>query len=117
MEYEKRAIVEARQYDGPKLNLVHEQLGEQTANAGDWLLGTERGRIEVVSNEKFLREWKAYSPTEAEDELAAAKSAVTALEAKLAAAEANGTGLEEQLALLEKEKAEAQAAIQAALAK
>jgi septal ring factor EnvC (AmiA/AmiB activator) len=56
-KFQKVVIVEARKYDGPRLTVVHDQLGDQTANAGDYLAGNERGKIEVIAAAKFEAEY------------------------------------------------------------
>lgn len=51
--------VEARKYMGPaSLSVVHDVKGQQTAKKGDWLLGSEKGKIEVVSDLDFQRDYE-----------------------------------------------------------
>lgn len=64
--YRKIEIVEAVQYEGTPLAVIHEQLGEQRAETGDWLLGTKRGKIRVVKAQQFQAEYEPYKPTPAE---------------------------------------------------
>jgi len=64
--YRKIEIVEAVQYEGTPLSVIHYQLGEQQAHTGDWLLGTKRGKIRVVGAAEFKAEYEPYTPTAAE---------------------------------------------------
>lgn len=50
--------VEARKYEGPRLTVVNDELGEQFANSGDYLVGTERGKIQVIPAAKFEAEFR-----------------------------------------------------------
>lgn len=59
-KFRKVEIVEARRYDGPRLTVVHDELGEQTAVKGDYLLGSERGKIRVMPAAKFEAEYEPY---------------------------------------------------------
>ena len=43
---------------------MHDHLGEQKAQPGDWLLGTERGKIRVMSAKQFEAEFKPYAETD-----------------------------------------------------
>jgi hypothetical protein len=46
--------VEARKYLGPaSLTVIHDLKGEQRAKKGDWLVGNEKGKIEVVTDTEF----------------------------------------------------------------
>ena len=55
----KVADVYARQWQGPQtLNVVHHHKGEQTAKKGDWLVGSERGLVEVVKDVDFQRDYE-----------------------------------------------------------
>jgi hypothetical protein len=88
-QFQRIDVVEARQYDGPRLTVVSESLGEQTANAGDWLLGSEKGRVTVKSAAAFESEgWKLYSATPQDDEIAVLSKAVESLKADKATLEA-----------------------------
>lgn len=91
--------VEARQHEGPRLNVVSDAKGQQVAEKGDWLVGSERGKITVVSNADFTSGYVPYSPTAADDELAKAKS-------DLAASNASNADLGTQVASLEKQVAD-----------
>ncbi len=74
--YRKVEIVEAVKYEGAPLTVIHDQLGEQQARRGDWLLGTERGKIRVITAKQFAAEYEPYTTTPAEAKaLAAAKAA------------------------------------------
>jgi hypothetical protein len=64
--YRRTEIVEAEQYDGPDLIVMHDQLGEQHAHKGDWLLGKERGHIQVMTDERFKADFAPYTATAAE---------------------------------------------------
>ena len=58
----RRKVVEvyARKWEGPgTLNVVHDVKGHQTAKKGDWLVGHEKGLIEVVKDEEFQRDFEA----------------------------------------------------------
>lgn len=81
--FRKIETVEARQYDGPRLVVIHDKLGEQTAVAGDWLLGTERGKIEVVSREKFATEFIPFDAEVEEPEVLALKAVVVSLQKQI----------------------------------
>jgi hypothetical protein len=55
----RRKVVEvyARKWEGPgTLNVVHDVKGQQTAKKGDWLVGHEKGLIEVVKDVDFQRD-------------------------------------------------------------
>lgn len=59
MQYQRKALtVEARVYDGPKLVVVSDEKGQQTANAGDYLVGSERGKITVVAKADFEKDFE-----------------------------------------------------------
>lgn len=59
MLYQRKALtVEARVYDGPKLTVVSDEKGSQTANSGDYLVGTERGKVTVVSKADFEKDFE-----------------------------------------------------------
>ena len=106
-KYQKLVIVEARKYEGPKLTVIHDVLGEQTANDGDYLLGNERGKIKVVTAEKFTADYVPCEERFADDtekglaviteELAAAKAQTDALAAQLVAEKRHSDELEAQL--------------------
>lgn len=81
--FRKIETVEARQYDGPRLVVIHDKLGEQTAVTGDWLLGTERGKIEVVSREKFAAEFIPFDAEVEEPEVLALQAVVTSLQKQI----------------------------------
>lgn len=52
--------VEARKYEGTaSLTVMHDVKGEQRAKAGDWLVGNEKGQIEVVKDADFQRDYEA----------------------------------------------------------
>jgi len=58
MLYQRKALtVEARVYDGPKLTVVSDEKGSQIANSGDYLVGTERGKVTVVSKADFEKDF------------------------------------------------------------
>lgn len=55
----KAAEVEARKYMGPAtLSVVHDFKGQQSAKKGDWLVGNEKGQIEVVTDADFQRDYE-----------------------------------------------------------
>lgn len=57
--YQRKALtVEARVYDGPKLVVISDEKGQQTANAGDYLVGSERGKITVVAKADFEKDFE-----------------------------------------------------------
>lgn len=74
MQYQKLTIVEAREYDGPKLTVVNDAQGEQIANKGDYLLGSERGKISVMSKGAFEEQYSPYTPTAEADALKASQA-------------------------------------------
>jgi hypothetical protein len=58
--YQRKALtVEARVYDGPKLTVVSDEKGIQTANPGDYLIGTERGKVTVMTKADFEKDYEA----------------------------------------------------------
>ncbi|HEY2859019.1 MAG TPA: hypothetical protein VGJ21_11425 [Terracidiphilus sp.] len=95
--YQKIETVEAEQYEGPPLTVVNDQLGEQKAASGDWLLGTEKGKIRVITAKQFEEEFRPYSKTPADDELAEAKAEIVALKAQIASMEASGVAMAKTL--------------------
>jgi hypothetical protein len=108
MLYQKIDKVEARQYDGPKITVVNDALGEQTAQSGDWLLGTERGKIRVVSNAAFQADYTPYSETPADDQVKVLEATIDQLKAEkdgvgsdYLAAVRRSTTLDEQLTILQ----------------
>lgn len=51
--------VEARKYMGPaNLSVMHDFKGQQSAKKGDWLVGNEKGKIEVVSDADFQQQYE-----------------------------------------------------------
>jgi len=98
-EYIRKEIVEARQYEGPRITVVSDQFGEQAAVSGDWLVGTERGKVHVVSAADFAA-YTAYTPTAEDEALKAAQAEIDDLKAKNEALTAAEVGLQEQLALV-----------------
>lgn len=55
----KQRTVEAVVYEADMpLRVVSHEKGEQTANKGDYLIGNERGKITVVSEEAFLADYE-----------------------------------------------------------
>jgi hypothetical protein len=106
-KFQRVQIVEARKYEGPRLTVVHDSLGEQTANPGDYLVGSERGQIKVVSAAKFEAEYVpcvegAEDPEKAiavlNSELAMAKGEAAQLDIDLAAEKDKTVELEAELA-------------------
>lgn len=83
-QFIKKEIVEARQYSGPRLKVVNDQLGEQTAENGDYLLGSERGKISVVSKATFEKDYEPYTPTADDEKTAAQADAIETLKGQLA---------------------------------
>jgi hypothetical protein len=54
----KVTTVEARVYDGPTLTVISDDKGEQRASKGDYLLGTEPGKVTVMTAVDFEREFE-----------------------------------------------------------
>jgi len=95
MKYQKIDVIDARQHDGLKVLVVSDTLGEQVANTGDWLLGTERGKVTVKSDAQFKAEgWKPYSETPADDQVKADEAALAEVKAQLASEQQAKTNLE-----------------------
>lgn len=99
--YQKVETVEARQYDGPKITVVSDKLGEQTAVAGDYLVGTERGKVTVVSKATFEAEYEAYTPTPDAEKLAASEAQAADLQKQLDVANASVVSISTRTAELE----------------
>lgn len=98
----KAETVEARQYEGDSsLTVVHYQKGEQVAQKGDWLVGSERGCIYVVPDDEFQTKFVAYSPTLTDDQLKAANAQVAALTAQVASVQQSLNEAQAQAATLQ----------------
>jgi septal ring factor EnvC (AmiA/AmiB activator) len=84
--YRKVEIVDAEKYEGAPLTVMHDHLGEQKALPGDWLLGTERGKIRVMSAKQFEAEFVPYTDEEPGKKHAAAahKNEIGDLQAQIA---------------------------------
>lgn len=116
-QYQRIQVVEARQYDGPNLTVVSDALGEQRAHKGDWLLGSEKGKITVKSAADFVSEgWAPYSATPQDDEIKAQAEALSVLKAsvsdltsKLSAASGSNDTLTAQVASLTSKAVDADA--------
>lgn len=78
-QFRKVDIVDARQYSGPALKVISDALGEQTANSGDYLVGTERGKVTVVPKAEFEAHYQPYSSTADDDLIAAQKKQIADL--------------------------------------
>lgn len=74
MQYQKVTTVEAREYDGNKLIVVNDVLGEQVANKGDYLIGGERGKVSVMAKAVFEAQYQPYTATAEADALAGAQA-------------------------------------------
>jgi glycine/D-amino acid oxidase-like deaminating enzyme len=96
MKFRKTETVEARRYEGPRITVVHDELGEATANAGDYLVGTGRGKIRVIAAAQFEREYSAYDEPDEERQLEWLREKVKTLEDALAAARAENAALAQQ---------------------
>lgn len=81
----KVTSLEARQYEGAKLVVISDSKGEQIANTGDFLVGTEPGKVFVVAKADFLAEYEsqeeAAARAEAEEVAAQAKAVADAADA------------------------------------
>ena len=111
-QYQRIQVVEARKYEGPgRLPVISDAIGEQQAMPGDWLLGSERGKITVKTAADFVSEgWALYSDTPSDDQvkvlseaLAQEKSAKAELEAEKLAWLSNSASDAAQIADLSKQ--------------
>lgn len=94
--------IEARQYEGDKpLVVVHDELGEVTAYKGDWLIGTERGKIRVMTNADFNLRYQPFTATPESDALKAAEDEVAALKTQVDGLTTNNGVLAGQVAALQ----------------
>ena len=59
--YQRTEVVEARQYDGPRITVVSDKYGEQIASKGDYLIGTEPRKVHVLSAAEFEAAYKPVS--------------------------------------------------------
>jgi hypothetical protein len=51
--------VSAHQHEGNfDLRVISEQKGAQTARKGDWLIGSEKGKVFVMSDAQFQRDYE-----------------------------------------------------------
>lgn len=82
-EFQKIEVVEAEKYEGAPLTVVHESLGEQKALSGDYLLGSERGKIRVMKAKDFEAEFKPYTTTPEDELLASAQAEIVELKAEI----------------------------------
>jgi hypothetical protein len=103
--FQKCEVVDASKYEGPALTVVNDQLGEQAALPGDYLLGTERGKIRVMGARQFEAEFVAYSKTPCDDQLAAARAVVADLKGKSASLAASSAAAEAGLSAAQAELA------------
>ena len=53
----KQKEVEARQIDH-RLVVIHDEKGELRAEPTDWLVGTERGKIDIVKDDDFQEQYE-----------------------------------------------------------
>jgi hypothetical protein len=59
MLYQRKPLtIEARVYDGPKLTVISDEKGQQTAKSGDYLVGSERGKVTVVLKADFEKDFE-----------------------------------------------------------
>lgn len=64
----KQAFVEARQHlDATPLVVISDDKGQQTAHKGDWLVGSEKGKVYVLSASRFSELFEPYEPSPATD--------------------------------------------------
>lgn len=62
----KEGPIEARQWNETRsLTVVNDKKGQQIAKKGDWLLGSERGKISVLSDREFAEEYELYTASTA----------------------------------------------------
>lgn len=95
----KTQIVEARQFEGEQpLTVVSDSNGEQTAKKGDWLVGSERGKVTVVTADKFASDYAPYSATAEDTALATAQAQVATLTSKVSDLEGQVSNLTASLA-------------------
>lgn len=64
----KPLIVEARQHAGEPLVVVSHTHGQQTARQGDWLVGSEFGKVHVLSDAKFKEDFEEFQEPEESEE-------------------------------------------------
>jgi hypothetical protein len=93
----KAQVVEAELYDGPKLIVVSDEKGQQTATKGDYLVGSEPRKVTVVTAAKFEADFEPYVPPTPEDEqISILTDQVTALTEENAKLQAAVTDLSKQ---------------------
>jgi hypothetical protein len=62
MKYKRKPeVVEAREYDGPPVRVIHDVLGEQAVSKGDWLVGSERGKVRKMTAAEFHETYEPVS--------------------------------------------------------
>lgn len=80
----RSTTVEARTYDGDlPLTVVHDDMGEQVARKGDWLVGSERGKIQVLSPERFNARFEPFTASPTDDALKTAEEQNAELSAEV----------------------------------
>lgn len=120
MQYQKNSpVVDARQYDGDvAIRVVSKTLGEQTANKGDWLVGSQPGEVTVVDQASFAAQYVSYDATAEAAKVAAAEKVLADLHSQVDSLSGSNAMLGAEVASLTTDKA-AQAAqiasLQAAL--
>lgn len=63
MLYERKPLtVEARRHEGPRITVISDEHGEQYAVAGDYLIGSERGKVYVMDAGKFESDFEPVPP-------------------------------------------------------
>lgn len=101
----KSSTVQARQYDSElPLTVVHNDLGEQVAHKGDWLVGEKRGLVYVLSDDKFQARFEPFTATPTDDALKTAEAQNASLTSDLTVAKANVDALVIQVHQLEADK-------------
>jgi hypothetical protein len=109
--YQKVQTVEARQYTGPRLTVVSDELGEQVAHDGDYLIGTEARKVTVIAKAAFEAEFKPFTPTPDSERAAADEAKIADLTKQLADVDAAGFKLGSEVNQLQAEVSALQAQI------
>jgi hypothetical protein len=98
MQVQKNSpIVEARLYEGPTMTVVNNELGELIVHEGDYLVGTEAGKITVISGAAMATDYTPYVAPADPEILSDAEAQAGVLATELAAEKAVGAGLQEKL--------------------
>lgn len=99
--FQRIETVEARKYEGPRITVVSDKFGEQVAESGDYLIGTERGLVHVIPAAQFEADFKPYTPTPEAEQLAASLAEVEDSKKQIAALQGSNADLGTQVASLE----------------